>query len=158
MNMSRYVLDGDRHELDRIRNELSMLKLHAATAPAGSREHVPPRAPPIRAQDYDKKARFPSFAAAHSHSSSSESKSFSPVNVSDNAVSVDGSRFLLDEDEDEDEDDSAPDPATVIHNIRRELSTLLSSGFYDDQNDELIQELKRNLASVEGMPQSRTLL
>lgn len=153
MNMSRYVLDGDRHELDRIRNELSMLKLHAATAPAGSREHVP-----IRAQDYDKKASFPSFAAAHSHSSSSESKSFSPVNVSDNAVSVDGSRFLRDEDEDEDEDDSAPDPATVIHNIRRELSTLLSSGFYDDQNDELIQELKRNLASVEGMPQSRTLL
>eukprot|EP01036_Dinobryon_divergens_P023594 gene23594-31956_t len=116
----RYVLDGDRHELDRIRNELSMLKLHAAT---GIREKMPSRAPPIRAQDYEQKKASYSFGAMQSPSG--ESKSLSPVNVSGNALS---------------EDDS-----------RRELSTLLSSGFYDEQNDELILELKRNLASVEGM-------
>ena len=150
--MNRYVLDGDRHELDRIRNELSMLKLHAAT---GIREKMPSRAPPIRAQDYEQKKASYSFGAMQSPSG--ESKSLSPVNVSGNALSEDDSRFNRDEEDDDDDgdddddDDSAPDPATVIHNIRRELSTLLSSGFYDEQNDELILELKRNLASVEGM-------
>lgn len=145
--MNRYVLDGDRHELDRIRNELSMLKLHAAT---GSRETMPlSTATPFRAQDYDNKPRY-SFGAMQSQSPSGESKSLSPVNVSDNAVSEDG--------DDDDEDDSDPDPATVIHNIRRELSTLLSSGFYDEQDDELILELKRNLASVEGVSPSQPLL
>ena len=129
------MLDGDRDELGRIRNELSLLRLQsAATAPSNQNTNR------MKSISTSKKEEEPQSFSFFGYSPSGESKSVSPSPLHD---SRDSSSIVGSDEEDE------PDPAAVIQNIRKELRTILSSGLYDENNDELILELKRNLQEAE---------
>lgn len=132
------MLDGDRDELGRIRNELSLLRLQSA-ANASSNQNTN-RMKSISTSKKEEEPLSPQSFSFFGYSPSGESKSVSPSPLHD---SRDSSSIVGSDEEDE------PDPAAVIQNIRKELRTILSSGLYDENNDELILELKRNLQEAE---------
>jgi hypothetical protein len=137
----RYVLDGDRDELRTIRNELALLKLHSAAAASPDPMSSPPR---------ERKGRFESFGSEGFGSPSAECKNSSlpgSARESFSSSSSHVSTFVRGETE--------TDDVAVIANLRKELRNLLDSGLYEDQDDELILEIRKNLQEAEERVRAR---